>query len=306
MNRPVVVLMCSVTVAALLGGCPGPKAVDDPGKAEPDRPGAEADASETPAAGEDRVTVDELDNEGDLGIYSTPGDLPALQSPGAVIAYADLDGDGRREALSIGAESGGAAALKLASWGDQQWETLATVAAGRGESAFDEDSIVLAYDMDQDDVMEIGVAYYEESPNGRDTALYVYKLTDGEPTPALDKMTAAILGAITFGSDDGATVADVTRQFPGDELLVTSRVDESETAASRRYHIHVYGWVDGAIGPYLWYSTEKRFTDADAAMEAFLNHEGGYRLDRYEAACYDPELDERFDAQSRGAAPEGK
>ncbi len=304
MKRPVCVLMCGVIVAAIAGGCPGPKAVDETGNAVPNM--QEATPSEKAAAGGDRVTVEELDDEGGLGVYSTPGDLPALQKPGAVIAYADLDGDGRREALSIAAGSGGTATLTLASWGGEQWETLATVAAGRGESAFDEDSIVLAYDMDQDDVTEIGIAYYEDGPDGRDTHLYLYKLTDGEPALALDKMTAAVLGAITFGSDDGATVADVTQQFPGDELLVTGRVDRSETAASSPYHIHVYGWVDGAIGPYLWYSTEQGFANADAAVEAFLNHEGDYRLDKYEAGYYDPELDERFDARSDGATAESE
>ncbi len=91
------------------------------------------------------------------------------------------------------------------------------------------------------------------------------------------------------------TVADLTDQFPGDELVMSECMDGGE-GPPYTYDMQVYAWVEGELGPFLWYKSDTTFGSADEAFDAFDAHEGDYWLDRYEGQYYDPDQDERWDA----------
>jgi len=151
--------------------------------------------------------------------------------------------------------------------------------------------------MARDGVIEVGILLYEGEGATRGYNCYIYKFRDDELQPALHPLVAAVLGAVTWAEGGGATVADVSDQFSGDELVVAGRRKHPDEDGPSAFEMHVYGWAEEGFGPYLWYVSEQEFADADSAMAAFLNHEGGYRLDNYEAQYYDPEQDDRWDPE---------
>ena len=239
-----------------------------------------------------------------MGLFSDPGDLPPLAPGEGTVKYADLDDDGEREAIAVGVlapEDEGSETQALAivvsryDHDEGDWTAVSVTRAARGEAQYDEDSIFLAYDMDADGVVEIGVLLYEGEDAGRKYNCYVYEFADDELELALHPLVAAVMGAITFSEGEGATVADVTDQLPGDELVVTSRDRNPDEAGPSTFQLHVYGWAQEGLGPYLWYASDQEFEDSDAATEAFLNHEGGYWLDNWEGKYYDPKQDNRWD-----------
>lgn len=287
-------LALAATVAFSLAGCPGRGSVPEPDPT-PDPP---------PLAADDAIRPTEISDEGDMGLYSDPGDLPPLALAEGILKYADLDGDGEREAIVVGVvtvpgdgDDTRSVAIVVSRYDHEQgdWKGVSAVEAGRGETQYDEDSIFLAYDMDGDGLTEIGVLLYEDDGDERSYNCYLYKLADDELELSLHPLLAAVMGAITWSEGEGATVADVTDQLPGDELIVTSREKSPGEAGPSVFHMHVYGWAAEGFGPYLWYASDDEFDDSDTATAAFLNHEGGYWLDNYEAAHYDPDRDDRWD-----------
>jgi hypothetical protein len=299
MRRTEVLLALILGLLALgLAGCPrkaAPSSAPQTSQAGPAATPADQAPPEDP-----RATIEEL-AEGDFGLYSDPGDVPPVEpEDGALCKYADLDGDGQREALAVlktysDEEKADVAALGIGRWDGDEWQLDIAITASEGETEFDQDSLILAYDMDQDGITEIGITFYETQEHGRGTNLYVYKLVDGELKLVLDPATVATLGAITWGNLDDAAIDDVTDQFPGDELIVTGRDKSITEPGPSQFYMDIYAWANGKLGPYLSYATDEEFEDAGSAMEAFVNGEGGYWLDMYDGNLYDPEKDDRWD-----------
>lgn len=304
--RIAIAVLVAILVLSVLGCTPKPSehttgtAPIPP--AERDVSGREAiakpDQDATQVGGEPIGEV--LESSPDFGLYSDPGDLPhydlvaSLREDSRYLAYADMDGDGVREAITVGSfekKAGGqrdaTAQVHLGKWDDaeQRWTVWYQIPARGGESVYDEDSIGFAYDMDGDGAVEFGLQFYRHPEAAEDedalvSLLYVYRMYESGPDVAVpDHMRDSVHGAVAvLLESDEVFVGDIFDDCPGDELVTASARAYRGEAEPYMWSMNVYGWIDGKLGNLYKYQTDNRYDTADAAYEAWAEDEGDYEL----------------------------
>jgi len=250
-------------------------------------------------------TEEPRDDEPELGLYTAPGELPecgvnwGTEEESRQMKYADLDGDGTREALVLGKrpkKAGGSEPagplLGIAAWNGEEWDDREKTYLQRGKASIDGDSIAFAYDLNEDGVTELGILVYEpgETVEYR-TYLYLYQALEDEIKDVLLPTMTALLGPGLAGtSDDSITLDDVTDQYPGEEIVI-SQPNSADNEPPYTYDMYVYGWREDHYAPVLRYASDTHFADADEAFTAFDSAEGDYELASYNEGEFDPELE---------------
>ncbi|NSW55957.1 MAG: hypothetical protein HPY44_08090 [Armatimonadetes bacterium] len=204
-------------------------------------------ASSQPDGDETVYQLDAVDSAGDLP-PCTAEDFGTEGTTAVFTKYADLDGDGVLDAI-MGYRASqtdeldepvSPAFVELARWTGQEWEEWFGIPAPGGETMLDADSLVVAGDMNDDGIPELGIQFYGFGVSSRPETLYLWQVVDDGLEPGIEGE------ALDTTSDAGMLIQDVVDYYPGVELVLAEPIMGNEAhAAPHKYSIRLFGSEDG-------------------------------------------------------------
>jgi len=266
-----VALLLVVCFVLALCGCPPQVPRTEGGTVvEPGSPAGPADSAQ--ADGRDTAyQLDAVDSAGELP-PCTAEDFGAEGTTPVFTKYADLDGDGVLDAI-MGYQASETdelgepvfpAFVELARWSGQEWEEWFGIPAPGGETMLDADSLVVAGDMNDDGIPELGIQFYGFGVSSRPETLYLWQVVDEGLEPGIEGE------ALDTTSDAGMLIQDVVDYYPGVELVLAEPIMGDEAhAAPHKYSIRLFGSEDGIYRKMQEFRADGLF---DSPFDAIQHH----------------------------------
>jgi len=255
-TRTLIVVLPALLMAVCSSGCRQPT---DTGMTPPEDPARVDELGPDAGIGVVEATPepgDEPEDDDPQVLRSDPGKLPPCgaevlgdgSSEATVTGYSDLDGDGIIECIMgfQGTETDelgepiDTAYFQLARWTGAEWEEWFGIPAPGGEKYVDMESIVIAHDINDDGVVELGLQFYGFGVSSRPETFYLWQVGP-------DGLEEAIEGScVGTSSDDGLVVQDLVPSYTGEELIFAiAEMGDEAHADAHGYSIHVYAWHRG-------------------------------------------------------------